>query len=362
MNLGKTQRRACSKQDYLSIDGEHYPATFTVENLLWTWNFTCRRDPASGDWCAPIFDAWANGNAAKSSCSDCVLGTYQEQLNFPLGYDDDLASSFSLLTSSCSATGYPMTSPGPATIAQNTSATATSTAGQASKSCASTYEIKDGDDCHSISRSQQVSTAQMLYFNNLEAGCTHFPGAGTKLCMPHKCDVYNVNKNDTCYGITSSYNNTFTMSQLVSWNVDINRGCDNLEMLVGNQICVSFPGDASAPSITDSPAKQTTDPVFPCMSAGAMDVDESCYVTTYSTLPPWTWTPVNTSASITGSSSSSGFSWTSRKATSVPSFSTASHTPNPTPTPFMKSMVSDCTNFVMARGKIKMLPDISCKK
>lgn len=103
MKLENLQRRTCSNQDVLSIDGEHYPATFTVENLLWTFNFTCRRDPTSGDWCAPIFDAWADGDAPKSSCSDCVLGTFQEQLNFPLGYDDELASSFSSLTSSCSA-------------------------------------------------------------------------------------------------------------------------------------------------------------------------------------------------------------------------------------------------------------------
>lgn len=143
-----------------------------------------------------------------------------------------------------------------------------------SKSCASVYVIQDGDDCHSISRSQQVSTAEMLYFNNLEAGCTHFPGAGLKLCMPHKCDVYTVKENDTCYGITDSYNNTFTMSQLISWNVDINRGCDNLEMLVGNQICVSFPGDASAPSVTGAPPGQTSSLSFSCFTPGATAVDD----------------------------------------------------------------------------------------
>jgi hypothetical protein len=47
--------------------------------------------------------------------------------------------------------------------------------------------------------------------------------------------------------------------QLVSWNIDISRGCDNLELLVGNQICVTFPGDstavtATAPAATNSPA------------------------------------------------------------------------------------------------------------
>ena len=187
------------------------------------------------------------------------------------------------------------------------SATATSTAVQSSKSCASVYVIQDGDDCHSISRSQQVSTAEMLYFNNLEAGCTHFPGAGTKLCMPHKCDVYTIKENDTCHGITDSYNKTFTMSQLISWNVDINRGCDNLEMLVGNQICVSFPGDASGPSVTGAPAGQKSSLSFSCFTPGATAVDDSCYVNTYSTMTPWTWTPVNAAGNSSGGSSSSQF-------------------------------------------------------
>ncbi|KAJ6120784.1 hypothetical protein N7523_005064 [Penicillium sp. IBT 18751x] len=80
-----------------------------------------------------------------------------------------------------SATGYPMTSPAPATAAQNNSATTTPTAVQASKSCATIYLIQPEDDCHSISHSQQVSTAEMLCFKNLEAGCTHFPDAGTDL-------------------------------------------------------------------------------------------------------------------------------------------------------------------------------------
>lgn len=57
-----------------------------------------------------------------------------------------------------------------------------------------------------------------------------FPEAGKKLCIPKKCQIYTVKKDDSCYGIIEAYKNAFTMSQLVSWNVDINSGCDNLEM------------------------------------------------------------------------------------------------------------------------------------
>lgn len=55
--LQRTQRRLCSKHDILSVSRALYLATFTVETLLWTYNFTCRRDLNSGDFCAPIFDA-----------------------------------------------------------------------------------------------------------------------------------------------------------------------------------------------------------------------------------------------------------------------------------------------------------------
>ncbi|OQO13611.1 hypothetical protein B0A48_01840 [Cryoendolithus antarcticus] len=60
--------------------------------------------------------------------------------------------------------------------------------------------------------------------------------AGANLCMPHTCDIYTVKANDTCYGISQAYDIAFTNSQLISWNIDINRGCDNLELLVDNQI------------------------------------------------------------------------------------------------------------------------------
>ncbi|KAL2007610.1 hypothetical protein VTN00DRAFT_9048 [Thermoascus crustaceus] len=348
--LYHTQQRACSKRDTLSISGQTYPATFTAKTLLWTYNFTCRRDPKSGDFCAPVFDAWGDGNAPNQSCSDCVLGTYQEHLNFPLGYDGDLASSFSSLTSSCSATNYPVTSPPPATIPQNTTATATSTAATAPKSCASTYTVKEGDDCHSISRSQNVSLANMLYLNNLEAGCTHFPGACTELCMPHKCEIYTVKKDDSCYGIVEAHNNAFTMSQLASWNVDINKGCDNFEMLVGHEICVSYPGNGTGPSSAAVPVPSTARPTFSCWNLDG-SVPSSCYVTTFQTLPPWMWPGYNTN---TGNTTRPRTSTPLASRTPSSSILRPSITPynapfNPTPQPHQSGMVSGCTDFYAPR-------------
>ncbi|KAF5511762.1 LysM domain-containing protein [Colletotrichum siamense] len=255
------QADACSS-DTMMLEGMTYPITATVDVLLWAYNYTCRRDASTGDFCQPIFDSWASGNASDEVCSDCVLGTYQIQLGSAMVYDDELASNFSSMTSSCQATGYPITSPTPLYINATATATATTTASATpSNSCVSNYTVQAGDDCHSISVSQQVSTSELLYFNNLEAGCTDFPSAGTSLCIPHTCEVYTVQQNDTCWDLAEASNGTFSIAQLVSWNIDISNGCENLELLVGNQICVTYPGETPVVSATGAAATATTAPV-----------------------------------------------------------------------------------------------------
>lgn len=265
--LSTAQQESCAA-DVVRISGENYPVTATTDALMWTYNFTCRRDASSGAFCAPSFDQWVNGNATDKSCTDCVLGTYQIELQSPLGWDESLASRFASLTSSCQATNYPVTSPTPNYITTVTTASTTSSAA-AAKSCASTYTVQSADDCHSISTSQQVSTAALIYLNNLEADCTNFPTeAGTKLCMPHTCEIYTIQQNDTCWSITDGFTTpetgqAFTISQLISWNIDISPGCDNLNLglLAGHQICVSFPGDVSAPTATAPASTATLAPV-----------------------------------------------------------------------------------------------------
>lgn len=242
--------------------GMVYPITATIDVLIWAYNYTCRRDATTGDFCQPIFDSWASGNASDEACSDCVLGTYQLQLSSAMVYEDELASNFSSMTSSCQATGYPVTSPTPLYINATATATATTTSSAApSNSCVSNYTVQVSDDCHSISTAQQVSTSEMLYFNNLEAGCTNFPVAGTSLCMPHTCEVYTVQQNDTCWALAQASKGTFSVAQLVSWNIDISSGCENLALLVGNQICLTFPGEMPVVSATGAAATASLAPV-----------------------------------------------------------------------------------------------------
>ncbi|KAH8759351.1 hypothetical protein F5883DRAFT_377380, partial [Diaporthe sp. PMI_573] len=171
-------------------------------------------------------------------------------------YNKELAINFSTLTSSYKATGYPVILPSAIYLTGNPTsmATLTSTSPKPEKSYVSTYTVQAGDvNCHSIA---------MLYFNNLQAGCADFPtAAGTQLCMPHTCETYTVQQNDKCAGLVQQFGYAFTQSQLVAWNVDISRGCDNLALLVGAQIGVSFPGDITSTTTTHPPQSATVAPI-----------------------------------------------------------------------------------------------------
>lgn len=74
--------------------------------------------------------------------------------------------------------------------------------------------------------------------NNLPGYCSELPSTGSSLCIPQGCDIYTVVTDDTCYGIVQAYNGTFSMTQLISWNPNINRDCSNLNQIEGYQICV----------------------------------------------------------------------------------------------------------------------------
>lgn len=76
--------------------------------------------------------------------------------------------------------------------------------------------------------------------NNLPGYCSQFPPAGTDLCIPQSCNLHTVAGNDTCYGIAQAYNGTFSATQLISWNPNINRQCSNLNQIAGYQICVRY--------------------------------------------------------------------------------------------------------------------------
>ncbi|WXC55913.1 hypothetical protein SNK03_001857 [Fusarium graminearum] len=107
------QIQACSNETFL-LDGYDTPATFNVDQLLFTYDYTCLRDGKSKAFCLPLIHQWSdkdNGTSSDQSCSECMLRNFQVELNSPFGYDEEFASYYSSLTSSCQATQYPFTSP-----------------------------------------------------------------------------------------------------------------------------------------------------------------------------------------------------------------------------------------------------------
>ncbi|KAJ5036790.1 hypothetical protein NUH16_004669 [Penicillium rubens] len=212
---------------------------------------------------------------AAQNCSTCFLSTLQTELNSYFGYDEELAEDFSSLTSSCSKTNYPFTSPSVYTVVPSATASisvtstlssVSSSATTATADCAEHYTIQEGDTCYSISTKFNSSTHELLYRNSLPAYCAGFPSAGTALCIPEACDIYTVQEDDTCYSIMVAHDYAFTVTQLISWNPNINRECSNVNQLIGSQICISFEKGAT-PTVSLS-AAITTAPVPTDLAGG----------------------------------------------------------------------------------------------
>lgn len=168
------------------------------------------------------------------------------QLEASIAYDDDRASVFASLTSSCGSTAYAYETPAAYTItdyvASTTSATstasgsATSATATSTASCSSTYIIQDGDNCTSIALSQNVSTYNIVYANNLEVNCGDLPSSGSSICLPDTCATHLLSAADTCTSLASLYG--ITQTQLFAWNTNLDDGCRYLDRWRGWYLCV----------------------------------------------------------------------------------------------------------------------------
>ena len=140
-------------------------------------------------------------------CDNCLIKLVQFKAGSFVEGSSALASAYNAYTSSCSKTGFPITaSPPPFTTRLPTSTTTPSTAPSAAPACGgSKYTIRTGDTCQSVSRSQRIGTAWLLFDNNLAAYCADFPNKGT-LYIHNTCNTYTVRQNDTCKSIARAYN------------------------------------------------------------------------------------------------------------------------------------------------------------
>lgn len=184
-----------------------------------------------------LLGQWLNlpSLTAAQNCSDCMLGVYQMQLNSPFGYDDAFASDFASLTSSCSETTYPFTSPAPYT-ASATAIPSPSASPPLDPGCVTLYTIRAGDTCDSIAVSQNVSTWAIYGASGIR-DCSNLP-TGSSLCLQGQCWLYQVKETDTCDSIIAAARIKVSPITFVAWNPNINPVCTNLFSSVGDYICL----------------------------------------------------------------------------------------------------------------------------
>lgn len=198
------------------------------------YELSFRRDPASGDFCAAVLDAWASGNNADAPRTAAGASPARTACWAPSG--------FSWPTRwAKTPTGLPTCKPDGRVRLHD---------GVRSHVAAPLHDERNvnrhgarGEQQRGavVSRPHLHGTARRrLPQHRLVAGGIHVgpaepqrPAGGvrqlrpprTVLCLPHACDVYTVAANDTCWGIAEGRNGSFTVSQLVAWNADISWSC-----------------------------------------------------------------------------------------------------------------------------------------
>lgn len=167
------------------------------------------------------------------TCTDCSLKALQFKASSPFYSNDDIKNVYSSLTSSCSATGYSLSTSTFTFTAPSTTATSVPTGCNGTE-----YTISPGDTCLSVPQSQSIGTTWLLLDNDLAAYCGNFPSNGT-LCIAHQCTTYTVQQNDTCTAIASA--NNITYAQILAWNPNFDLLCSNINKSVNTEICLSSP-------------------------------------------------------------------------------------------------------------------------
>lgn len=217
-----------------------------VDNLLYTYDVSCYKDSSTGEYCDLILAEWrqeSNDTDTDHDCDDCTLGPMKLQLESPLGYDEDWASEFASMTSSCGVTGYEYTSPTAyasstsiaTTTTGSTIASTTATSGTATESCSSTYTVQLNDTCNSIAASQNISTYNLMLANSITILCSNLPEEGEEICIPALCSTTTLQHGDSCDDYESSWG--VSLAKILAWNPIISSSCGNLDLFVGWSLC-----------------------------------------------------------------------------------------------------------------------------
>ncbi|KAK1639956.1 hypothetical protein BDP81DRAFT_479706 [Colletotrichum phormii] len=197
-------KSACETSRYTDDEnGLSYHAGYDAELAWERFNVLCATN-AAGENC----NLQRTGSSDPSvMCNECALSVMKTQVEAPLASNADLASGLSMIASSCRTT-VDVTPPPSASPAW-----------------------------------QGIDTVQLLAANNLVANCFNFPtAAGSTFCIPTAavCKPYVVKADDTCTTIANLAKATW--AQIVSWNPELGRSCQNVERYVGFVVCASNPG------------------------------------------------------------------------------------------------------------------------
>lgn len=253
--------------DIIVVENVAYPATFIVDNYLFTYELSCRKDSTTGEYCDPLVASWSNQSLNTSQlCSDCWLGGLALELNSPFRYDSVVAVNYASLTSSCNATTYTYATPTQYALnATATSEPATVTTTPAS-SCIGSYEVQVEDTCNSVAQALNVSTYSLLYLNNLDLYCLNWASTAvnSSLCIPPQCDTHVWQATDTCDSVVGGLSNV-TIPQFLAWNPNFNALCQNAVNYIDYVVCVGPPGgylnhttDMSGNSTVQNPTSITS--------------------------------------------------------------------------------------------------------
>lgn len=191
---------------------------------------------ATRKYCDTLLVEWLGNTewTKEMECHDCILGTMQTQLKSPLDYTEEYAEDFASLTSSCGSTQYTLTTPTSYALG-----TRSQDAPLPTPTCKTTYAVKSGDTCNSISEVNKVSTFGITNRNSLYSDCSNLAGRST-ICIPDQCTIYKVKINETCDSIIEKYGNGISGAQFLAWNPNINDMCLNVDDLIDTYICLRY--------------------------------------------------------------------------------------------------------------------------
>jgi len=204
------------------------------------------------------------GVTTLGACSPCLFKWEAAMLDNPYGNFRIDSGQFSSQLSACGvpASSYPITF-------TSSTVSATQTSQPPASTCTGTpYTVESGDTCQSIASEYSIAYGRFITDNNLDVNCTGLT-PGREVCLGPSCTTLTVQQNTTCNSILA--NETFYLTQLLSWNPTIWSNCGNLDSMVNQTICISPPGTSYwlAPS-SNATYTTTVSYVVPSTSFGTL--------------------------------------------------------------------------------------------